>query len=84
MKRQVGVALEAWVAETAFDVRAVEIDFFSDRIDITVSGSEESAPSFPQLVANLETTLRNPVTVRLDIIPTEALTYPEPVSKAPD
>jgi uncharacterized hydrophobic protein (TIGR00271 family) len=84
MKRQVGVALEAWVAETAFAVRAIEIEFFSERIDVTVSGSEESAPSFPQLVTNLETTLGTPVTVRLDIIPAQTLTHPEPVSNAPD
>ena len=84
MQRQISAVVTSWAAEARYAVMQVEIDFASGRIDITVSGTEKSQPSFAELVADLETTRGVPVDVKLEIIPSQIQTYFGTAVESPD
>ena len=84
MQRQVSAAVTSWAAEVGYDVMEIEIDFVSGRIDITVSGTEQSQPSFTELVIDLENTRGTPVDVQLEIIPSQIETYFGTTAEVPD
>jgi hypothetical protein len=83
-QRQAKTVIETWVDETAFEIREIDTDFLSRRVDVIISGSGETPPSFPELVTDLETTLNSPIEAKLEIISSQTLTHPEPVSEPPD
>ena len=84
MQRRAKAAIETWAAETRFDIMEIEIDFVSERIDITVSGAEISQPSFSELVNDLETAHGGPVDIRLEIIPSQLQMHSGTVEEVSD
>ena len=84
IQRRASAVIAGWAAETTYDVMDIEIDFVSERIDITVSGAGKSQPSFAELAADLEAARGAPVDVRLETIPSQVQIHTGTAAEAPD
>jgi uncharacterized hydrophobic protein (TIGR00271 family) len=65
---------QQWLSETAFDVN--RIDARGGEIEIVISGSGEPPP-LPELAAELQASLSPDIKVRLKVVPSQVLRYPE-------
>ena len=69
-----------WLDDTTFDVN--RIDAHGDEIEIIISGVGEPPP-LPELAAELQASLSPDIEVRLKVVPSQILLFPE-VAPAPD
>ena len=65
---------QQWLAETDFEVNRIEAD--NKQIEITISGSGDPPP-LPDLGTHLETTVDKDVKVKLKVVPSRQLLFPE-------
>ena len=65
---------QQWLSETAFEVNRIDAD--GGEIEIIISGSGDPPP-LPELAADLQSNLSPDVKVRLKVVPSQVLRYPE-------
>jgi hypothetical protein len=69
---------QQWLSDTTFDVN--RIDAKGGEIEIVISGSGEPPP-LPELAVDLQENLASDIKVRLKVVPSQVLRYPELVSE---
>jgi hypothetical protein len=79
-QQQTKALTTAWVGGTAFILQDLKVDFLTEKINISISGSGEP-PSLAELGPQLEKVFRQPVEIKLNIIPANEKQYPVPVSE---
>ncbi len=66
-----------WLSQTSFEVNRIEAD--GNQVDVLITGFGDPPP-LPELATNLQSTLDPRIKVRLKVVPSQILIYPEPVS----
>jgi hypothetical protein len=79
-QQQTKALTTAWVGGTSFNIQDLKIDFLTEKINISISGSGEPPP-LAELGPQLEKVFRQPVEIKLNIIPANEKQYPVPVSE---
>jgi uncharacterized hydrophobic protein (TIGR00271 family) len=69
---------QQWLSDTAFDV--IRIDARGGEIEIVISGSGEPPP-LPELATDLQSSLSPDVKVKLKVVPSQIMRFPEPASE---
>lgn len=67
----------AWLSQSDFDISRIEAD--GNQVEVIISGSGDP-PALPDLGTDLQTMLGSDARVKVKIVPSQILIYPEPVS----
>jgi uncharacterized hydrophobic protein (TIGR00271 family) len=70
-------AARTWLSQSDFDISRIEAD--GNQVEVIISGSGDP-PALPDLGTDLQTMLGSDARVKVKIVPSQILIYPEPVS----
>jgi hypothetical protein len=67
-----------WLDQSTFDISRIEAD--GNQVELVISGSGDPPP-LPDLGINVQSALDPEIKIRLKVVPSQILIYPEPASE---